>query len=156
MQIHISLNPNVVAAADIRAQLEAELHDLERPGIQVRTDNKAPGAEEFGLAEAYQFIVDCGPGIVALLPLVTAVLQLSNAMITRRGLNSRKAKVRRGARRAAQLEEAVASPAVVVSVNGRQLELPADDRRVKQFLNAVSGPSETRPTHQQRWNAKKQ
>jgi DNA/RNA endonuclease G (NUC1) len=150
MQIQVSLNPHAVAAAEIRAQLDAELHALERPGIQVRADRKAPAAEAFGLAEAYQFIVDCGPGIVALLPLVTAVLQLSNSMLARRGLTSPKAKVRRGARRAVQLEEAGASAPVVVSVNGRQLELPADDRRLKQFLDAVSGPSETRPAHQQR------
>ncbi len=147
MQIQVSLNPHAVAAADLRAQLEAELHALEQPGVQVRADNKAPGAGEFGLAEAYQFIVDCGPGIVALLPLVTAVLQLSNAILTRRGLASPKAKVRRGARRAAQIEEAgVSAPVVVVNVDGRQLELPADDRRLKAFLSAVSGPSETRPT----------
>jgi hypothetical protein len=137
MQIQVSLNPRAVAAADLRAQLETELHALERPGIQVRADNKAPGAEEFGLAEAYQFIVDCGPGIVALLPLVTAVLQLSNAMLTRRGLNSPKAKVRRRARRAAQLEEAGASAPVVVSVNGRQLELPADDRQLREFMSTL-------------------
>jgi len=144
MQIQVSLNPHAVAAAELRTQLEAELHALERrPGVQVRADNKAPGAEEFGLAEAYQFIVDCGPGIVALLPLVTAVLQLSNAMLTRRGLASPKAKVRRGARRAAQLEEASASPPVmVVNVDGRQLGLPADDRQLKEFLNAVSGRAE--------------
>ncbi len=143
MQIQVSLNPNAVAAADLRAQLEAELHALERPGVQVRADNTAPGAAEFGLAEAYQFIVDCGPGIVALLPLVTAVLQLSNAILTRRGLTSPKAKVRRGAKRAAQLEEAGAFAPVVVGVDGRQLELPADDRQLKQFLDAVSGPSRT-------------
>lgn len=147
MQIQVSLNPRAVAAAEIRAQLDAELHALERPGIEVRAGKKAPGAEEFGLAEAYQFIVDCGPGIVALLPLITAVLQLSNAILTRRGLTSPKAKVRRRAQRAAQLEEAGASAPVVVSVNGRQLELPADARQLKQFLDAVSGPSQARSAH---------
>ncbi len=138
MQIQMSLNPHAVAAAELRAQLEAELQALERPGVQVRADNKAPGAEEFGLAEAYQFIVDCGPGIVALLPLVTAVLQLSNAILQRRDLASRKREDER---------QASASAPVVVSVNGRELELPADERQVKEFLSAVSGRPQTGRAH---------
>jgi hypothetical protein len=151
MQIQVSLNPHAVAAADIRAQLDAELHALERPGIRVRADKKARETEAFGLGEAYQFIVDCGPGIVALLPLVTAVLQLSHAILERRGLTRRKAKAGKKAKRASQKEEASASaPVVVVNVNGRQLELPADDRRLKQFMNAVSGPSRSRHEHQHR------
>jgi len=141
MQIQVSLNPHAVAAADIRAQLDAELHALARPGIQVRADEKAPAAEAFGLAEAYQFIVDCGPGIVALLPLVTAVLQLSNAILDRRTLAQRKAKARKKAKRAPQREEASAPAPIVVRVNGRQLELPADERQLKKFVDAVSGAS---------------
>lgn len=147
MQIQISLNPLAVAAAEIRAQLDAELHALERPGIQVRADRKAPEAEAFGLVEAYQFIVDCGPGIVALLPLVTAVLQLSNAILERRGLTPPKTRARKKAKRAPQAAEAIASAPVVVSVNGRQLELPADERQLKEFMSAVSGPSQTRREH---------
>ncbi len=147
MQIQVSLNPHAVAAADIRAQLEAELHALERPGIQVRADEKAPAAEAFGLAEAYQFIVDCGPGIVALLPLVTAVLQLSTCHPrASRACAAERRRPGRRAKRAPQKEEASASaPVVVVNVDGRQLELPADDRQLEQFLNAVSGP--TRGAH---------
>jgi hypothetical protein len=141
MQIQVSLNPHAVAAADIRAQLDAELHALERPGIQVRADKKAPEAEAFGLGEAYQFIVDCGPGIVALLPLVTAVLQLSNAILDRRTLAQRKAKARKKVKRAPQRDEASAPAPIVVRVNGRQLELPADERQLKKFINAVSGAS---------------
>jgi len=151
MQIQVSLNPHAVAAADIRAQLDAGLHALERPGVQVRADKKAPEAEAFGLVEAYQFIVDCGPGVVALLPLVTAVLQLSHAILERRGLTPPKAKARKKAKRASQEEEASASASVVVvSVNGQQLELPADDRQLEQFMSAVSGPSRTRHEHQHR------
>ena len=142
MQIQVSLNPDAVAAADIRAQLDAELHALERPGVQVRADKKAPEAEAFGLVEAYQFIVDCGPGIVALLPLVTAVLQLSNAILDRRGLTQRKAKARKKVKRAPQKEEASASAPIVVRVNGRQLKLPADERQLKKFINTVSGRAE--------------
>lgn len=141
MQIQVSLNPHAVAAADIRAQLDAELHALERPGIRVRADKKAPEAEAFGLVEAYQFIVDCGPGIVALLPLVTAVLQLSNAILDRRGLAQRKAKARKKVRRAPQQHEASAPAPIVVRVNGRQLELRADERQLKKFINAVPGAS---------------
>jgi len=141
MQIQVSLNPHAVAAADIRAQLAAELHALERPGVQVRADKKAPEAEAFGLVEAYQFIVDCGPGVVALLPLVTAVLQLSNAILDRRTLAQRKAKARKKVKRAPQQAEASAPAPIVVRVNGRQLELPADERQLKKFINAVSGAS---------------
>jgi hypothetical protein len=141
MQIQVSLNPDAVAAADIRAQLAAELHALERPGIRVRADKQAPGAEAFGLVEAYQFIVDCGPGVVALLPLVTAVLQLSTALLERRWLAQQKAKARKKGKRAPQREEASAPAPIVVRVNGRQLELPADERQLKKFIDAVSGAS---------------
>jgi hypothetical protein len=141
MQIQVSLNPDAVAAADIRAQLAAELHALERPGIRVRADEKAPEAEAFGLVEAYQFIVDCGPGVVALLPLVTAVLQLSTTILERRWLAERKAKARKKVKRAPQQAEASAPAPIVVRVNGRQLELPVDERQLKEFINAVSGAS---------------
>ena len=143
MQIQVSLDPHALAAAEIRAQLEAELHALEQPGIQVRADKSGSGAEAFGLPEAYQFIVDCGPGIVAALPLVTAVLQLSTAILERRGLTLRKAKARKRAKRAPRADgrEASACAPVVVSVNGRQLELPADQRQLERFMSAVSGPS---------------
>jgi hypothetical protein len=141
MQIQVSLNPDAVAAADIRAQLDAGLHALERPDIRVRADKQAPEAEAFGLVEAYQFIVDCGPGVVALLPLVTAVLQLSHAILERRGLTQRKAKARKKVKRAPQRDEASAPAPIVVTVNGRQLELPADERQLKKFINAVSGAS---------------
>ncbi len=141
MQIQVSLSPHALAAADIRAQLDAGLHALAQPGIRVRADTGASGAEALGLAEAYQFIVDCGPGIVAMLPLVTAVLQLSTAILERRGLTSRKAKAGKKARRTprADAREASASAAVVaVSVNGRRVELPADDRQLEAFIGAVS------------------
>lgn len=144
MQIQVSLDPHALAAAEIRAQLDAELHALEQPGIQVRADRRGSGAEAFGLAEAYQFIVDCGPGMVALLPLVTAVLQLSNAILERRGLTPRKAKARKRAKRAPRADEREAgasAPVMVVNVNGRQVELPADDRQLEEFMNAVSGPT---------------
>jgi hypothetical protein len=143
MQIRVSLDPHAVAAADIRAQLDAELHALARPGIQVRADKNASGAEAFGLVEAYQFVVDCGPALVATLPLVTAVLQLSTAILERRWFTPRKARAKKKAKRARRgdVRGAGASAPVVVSVNGRQLELPADDRRLKEFMNAVSGPS---------------
>jgi hypothetical protein len=138
MQIQVSLNAHGAAAAELRAQLDAGLRTLERPGVEVRVGEKAPATEAFGLVEAYQFIVDCGPGIVALLPLATAVLQLSTAILERRGLGQRKAKARRKARRAAQAAEAGASPpVVVVNVNGRELELPADDRQVRSFMSAL-------------------
>jgi hypothetical protein len=141
MQIQVMVNPQAAAAEDIRARLDAELHALERPGVQVRADGKAPATEAFGLAEAYQFIVDCGPGIVALLPLVTAVLQLSNAILQRRALAQVKAKKR--ARRASPEADAGALAPVVVTVNGQQLGLPADERQLEAFVNAVSAASQT-------------
>jgi hypothetical protein len=144
MQIQVSLDPHAAAAAEIRTRLEAGLHALEQPGIQVRTDRRPAGAEELGLAEAYQFIVDCGPGIVAMLPLVTAVLQLSTAILERRGLKPRKAKGRKKARRAPQAEASASAP-VVVSVNGRQLELPAAAGQVEKFIDAVSRTVVTAP-----------
>lgn len=140
MQIQISLDPHAVAAAELRAQLEAGLQALERPGVQVRADPKAPAAETFGLAEAYQFLVDCGPAMTAILPLVTAILQLSNQILERRVLTKCKAKARKRARRAPRAAEAIASaPVITVNVNGRVLELPADDRRLEAFVSAVAG-----------------
>jgi hypothetical protein len=66
------------------------------------------------------------------------VLQLSTAILERRGLGRRKAKARRRAKRAAQAAEAGASaPVVVVNVNGRELGLPADDRQVREFMSAL-------------------
>jgi hypothetical protein len=148
MQIRVSVNPHAVAAADIQAQLDAGLHALERPEIRVRADRQQTGAEAFGLAEAYQFIVDCGPGITALVPLVTAILQLSNTIVQRRALGELKKKAKRKARRTARTAAASESaPAVVVNVNGRQLELPANDRELEEFVNAVSRPPEARPEH---------
>ncbi len=38
MQIQVSLNTGAAHAAEIRAQLDAELHGLERPELQVRQD----------------------------------------------------------------------------------------------------------------------
>ena len=141
MQIQVSLDPHAVAAAELRAQLDAELRALERPGVRVRADEKSPGAEAVGLVEAYQFIVDCGPGLVATLPLVTAVLQLSTAILERRWFTPPKTKLKRKAKRARREREAGESAPVVVSVNGRQIELPADERQLKTFIDAVSGPT---------------
>jgi len=69
------------------------------------------------------------------------VLQLSNAILDRRTLAQRKAKARKKVKRAPQQEEASASAPIVVRVNGRQLALPADERQLKKFINAVSGAS---------------
>jgi hypothetical protein len=137
MQIQVMVNPHADAAADLRAQLAAELQALARPGVRVRADRKA-AAEAFGLGEAYQFIVDCGPGLLALLPLVTAVLQLSNTLLQRRALAGPDPKARKRARRVARATEAGDAAPVVVTVNGRQLALPVDERRLQAFANAVS------------------
>jgi len=138
MQISVSLDPRAAAAAELCAELDAGLHALARPGIQVRGGSTPAGAEAFGLAEAYQFVVDCGPGILATLPLVTAVLQLSTAMLERRELAARKAKARRKAKRARPGAEAGVAPVMTVNVDGQRLDLPADGRRIAEFLNAVS------------------
>jgi hypothetical protein len=86
MQIVVSLNTQVTDAADIRAELDAELHGLEQDqdDLHIKTQKKEVEAGTLGLFEAYQFIVEYGPTAVAAgLPLVTAVLQLSNAILQR-------------------------------------------------------------------------
>jgi hypothetical protein len=90
MQIKVSLNAGATDAADIRAALDAELHGLEQPDLEITTQKKPIEAGALALAEAYQFILDYGPGLAKALPLVTAVLQLSNAVLQRRGITAKK------------------------------------------------------------------
>jgi hypothetical protein len=147
MQIQVSLNTGAADAADIRAQLDAELHGLERPGLQITTQKKPVEAGALSVVEAYQFILDYGPAIATGLPLITAVLQLSNAILQRRGI-TRKAKSKVPAKKAKPKgsDKNVSHPIVVVQVEGKSIELPADDAQLKKYVSSFANPSPRPPS----------
>ncbi|MHC2280408.1 hypothetical protein ACVME8_007051 [Bradyrhizobium diazoefficiens] len=143
MQIVVSLNAGAVDAADIRTTLDAELHGLAREGAKITTEKKPveAGALSFA-AEAYQFILDYGPAVKAALPLITAVLQVSNAVLQRRGITSKnKPKASKKAKSSKTAQKAAPpQPVVVVQVEGRSINLPADSAQLKKFVSAFSKP----------------
>src|SRR5215467_9595369 len=121
MQIIVSLNTQATNSAEIRAELDAELHGLEQDqdDLHITSQKKEVEAGALGLFEAYQFIVEYGQAIATGLPLVTAVLQLSNAILQRRAIK-RKTKPKRkgGAKKSSHSSEHSASQAaVIVQVN---------------------------------------
>jgi hypothetical protein len=138
MEIRVSLNVQAENSADIRTQLDTELHGLERPGLQIATQQKEVEAGALGVFEAYQFILACGPAIATTIPLITAVLQLSNAVLQRRGLKRqpkvKKPKSGRGS------EPSPSHPLVVVHVDGKSIELPAKDPQLKRYVNSITKP----------------
>jgi hypothetical protein len=143
MQIRVSLNAGATDAADIRAALDAELHGLEQPDLEITTQKKPIEAGALALAEAYQFILDYGPDLVKALPLVTAVLQLSNAVLQRRGITAKnKAKV---PKKTTTKKPTVATPQplVLVQVDDKVIELPADQPQLKKFLSSLSKPEQS-------------
>jgi hypothetical protein len=143
MQIRVSLNAGATDAADIRAALDAELHGLEQPDLEITTQKKPIEAGALALAEAYQFILDYGPGLAKALPLVTAVLQLSNAVLQRRGITAKK-KAKAPNKKTTPKKPTVAAtqPLVLVQVEDRFIELPAEQPQLKKFLNSLSKPEQ--------------
>jgi len=138
MQIKVSLNAGAADAADIRAALDAELHGLEQPDLEITTQKRPIEAGALALAEAYQFILDYGPGLAKALPLVTAVLQLSNAVLQRRGITAKKKTKAPKKTTPKKPTVAAAQPLVLVQVEDRFIELPADQPQLKKFLNSLS------------------
>jgi hypothetical protein len=59
---------------------------LERPGVTITTRTQEVEAGALGMYEAYQFIVEYQPHIVMVLPVLTGVLQLCNAILQRRNI----------------------------------------------------------------------
>lgn len=142
MQIKVSLNAEATDAADIRAALDAELHGLEQPDLEITTRKKPIEAGALALAEAYQFILDYGPDLAKALPLVTAVLQLSNAVLQRRGITAKK-KAKAPKKPTTKKPVAAATqPLVLVQVEDRIIELPAEQPQLKKFLNSLSKPEQ--------------
>ncbi|NEV01058.1 hypothetical protein [Bradyrhizobium uaiense] len=143
MQIKVSLNAGATDAGDIRAVLDTELHGLEQPDLEITTQKKPVEAGALALAEAYQFILDYGPGLAKALPLVTAVLQLSNAVLQRRGITAKK-KTKAPTKTTPKKPTAPATqPLVLVQVEDRIIELPADQPQLKKFLNSLSKPEQS-------------
>jgi hypothetical protein len=140
MKIQVSLNTQAVDAADIRTQLDTELHGLERPGLRITTERREVEAGTLGIFEAYQFVLEYGPDIAARgIPLLTAVLQLANAILQRRGLKAKpKPKKTKKKARGASADTRSQSVAVV-NVDGKNpIELPAEDARLKRYVNSIS------------------
>jgi hypothetical protein len=140
MQIRVLLNSQAENAAEIRTQLDAELHAaLDRKEIYITTKKSELEAGTLSIAEAYEFIVSHGPAIAAsTLPLVTAVLQLSNAILQRRGIK-RQQKQKTDAKKTGEgSDKKLRQPAIVVDVDGKSIELPADNSQQKRFLGSIA------------------
>jgi hypothetical protein len=123
--------------------LDAELHGLEQPDLEITTRKKPIEAGALALAEAYQFILDYGPDLAKAIPLVTAVLQLSNAVLQRRGITAKK-KAKAPKKTATKKSAAAAThPLVLVQVEDNIIELPAEQPQLKKFLNSLSKPEQS-------------
>jgi hypothetical protein len=153
MEIRVLLNAQAVGAAEIRAQLYEELHALEQPGLQIKTEKKEVEAGALGLFEAYQFIVEYGPTIATTgaisLPLVTAVLQLSNAILQRRGVKRSTKPKERTKKSSRRSEKRDAQPMIVIHVGGKSIELPAEDSQLKRYLSNIGKSQADSPSRSQ-------
>jgi hypothetical protein len=148
MQIRVLLNSQAENAAEIRTQLDAELHAaLDQKGINITTKKSELEAGTLSIAEAYEFIISHGPTIASTtLPLVTAVLQLSNAILQRRGIKRQeKRKTEKKKTSETSEKQKVRQPAIVVDVDGKSIELPGDNSQLKRFLGSIT-KAESRST----------
>lgn len=144
MQIQISLNTQAVDAGDIRASLDAELHALEQPGVTITTNKRETEAGTLGVFEAYQFIIEHGQAIAQALPLITAALQVTNTVLKRRGLKRKpKPGIKKGARGASAK---TSQPLIVFNVEGKSVELPADDVQLKRYIGSIGRSEAKRPS----------
>jgi hypothetical protein len=144
MQIQISLNTQAVDAGDIRASLDAELHALEQPGITITTNKRETEAGALGVFEAYQFIIEHSGAIEHAMTLITAALQVTNTVLKRRGLKSKpKARKKRGARgEGAKTPQ----PLIVFNVEGKSVELPADEAKLRRYIGSIGKSEGKQPT----------
>jgi hypothetical protein len=149
MEIRVSLNTQAADAAEIRNELSEELHALEQADLKIKTEQTEVEAGALSIFEAYQFVVEHAPVIAATatlsMPVITAVLNLSNAILQRRGLKRRlkqKSDERKGGR---AHKPTAAQPMVVVQVGERSIELPAEDSQIKRYLRNIDKSSQVQP-----------
>jgi hypothetical protein len=151
MEIRVSLNTQATEAAKIRAELFAELNALEQPDLHIRTEKREAEPGALALFEAYQFIVDHGSAIAEgakiSIPVLTAVLQLSNAILQRRGIKRKPKPKSKSTKKTRTSETIAAQPVIVVQVGKKSIELPADDSQLKRYISTVAktevGPRST-------------
>jgi hypothetical protein len=143
MQITVSLNAGAADAADIRTALDAELRGLEQQGLQITTQKKPIETGALALAEAYQFILEYGPGLAKAIPLVTAVLQLSNAVLQRRGITGKKKPKTSKKASTKNTQSTTPQPVVVVQMEGKSIDLPAEPAQLKKFVSSFSNPEKS-------------
>jgi hypothetical protein len=130
MRIEVLLNTKASRAAEIRPQLDSELQALGNEGVRIATQTQEVEPSELGFAEAFQFIIEHGHRIADAIPLITAVVQLTNSVLKRYGVS-------RGGGRVAKDEKAY----VVVKIEDHRIALPANDTQVKRYLkNVETGP----------------
>jgi hypothetical protein len=126
MRIEVLLNTKASRSSEIRPQLDSELQALGQEGVRIATQTRDVKPSELGFAEAFQFIIEHGHSIADAIPLITAVVQLTNSVLKRYGIS-------RGAGRAAKDESAY----VVVKIEDHRIALPANDAQVKRYLKNV-------------------
>jgi hypothetical protein len=135
MRIEVLLNTRAFNASDIRPQLDTELQALRQGDTQISTQSRQVEPGELAFAEAYQFVIDHGSAVAQAIPLITAVLQVTSAVIERWG----------GKGESQKKSTKESEPTVVIKIEGHSMALPANDAQVKRYIKKVQeGPKPPR------------
>lgn len=125
-ELEIFLDPENPQYADLVDGIQRNLSALETVEYRATKEQARPGTLHAGVAQVASFVVEHHDKIVEVAKfLIGATLQLLAY-----------------SRRKAEKREKRESPPVVIVLNGSKLELPASDKKVKEFLAAASTPKE--------------
>ena len=131
MQVKIELHGKHPLYAEIVSDLAAEIDALQRPGVSVTRQQRLPQEDELVLGEVAQFIIDNQDAIVNTTTFITALVQLSNEVMRRRGIQK--------AAKPSKLESVeyqTVDPATL-TVGKHRLILPCTDAQAKTFIKKV-------------------
>jgi hypothetical protein len=146
MKIRIALNSTVDEAANIRTQLNDELHGLEKKDLEISTQTKEVEIGTLGPVEVYEFVVTYGKVLADVAPLVSGILELSKAVLDRYGLKHKK-------RKKGQTKKVAQPTAIIIEVDGRTIHLPADNAKLKKFAVSL-GKAQPRRARRKNANAR--
>jgi hypothetical protein len=139
VRIEVFLDVNAPRAAEIRPQLDAELHALHQEGIDISSRRLAVQPGALSMTEAFAFVIEHGKELASAMTLITAVVQLANSVVGRFGKSKKEEK-------GSQKNPSSSQLPVVISIEGHEIPLPATDDQVRRYLKKVqSGPKKLRP-----------
>lgn len=141
MKILITLNPHLQNAAEVQAELNGEFNALQRKGVEVTSKTFAPRDGALAGPEIFQFLIDHHQDIVSLVNLLTAVIQISNAVLVRRNIipaksSREKAKTSRG--HAIRRSKTASSSPITLILGELHLNLPCTAQQAKTFIKKAS------------------